>query len=66
MTTVYNEKQQLELRLDEIIKNMVNAVSMEDFSVKMNAKQEELDKAVKRIEQLDIEAQEKSRFSYVI
>ncbi|WP_455757064.1 hypothetical protein [Sulfurimonas sp.] len=64
MTTTYDEKQQT-LTIDDIIKGIANTVTMEDFSAKMNEKQEELDAAVKRIEQLDIEAQEKSKFSYV-
>lgn len=56
---------QANIPLSDIIKGIVSAISMEDLATKMKAKQVELDEAVKRIERLDIEAQEKSKFSYV-
>lgn len=54
----------------EVIENLVSGnidnITWDDISKRMEDKQEELDQAVKLIEQLDNEAQQKSMTYYVI
>lgn len=51
--------------IEGLVSGEMESITLEEIATRMNEKQDELDQEVKKIEQLDIEAQEKSMFCYV-
>lgn len=51
--------------IQELQENAIDGISWYELSVRMNERQEEFDKEVKAIEQLDIEAQQKAMTYFV-
>lgn len=54
-----------EIMIENLVLGTTDSITIDEISTMMSEKQEELDQEVKRIEQLDVEAQEKAMSSFV-